>query len=297
MKNLALALLILACVTPLAFAHRDGGIGVPKPYCEWNTGDYLVHDYGPPSSGHLVALGSDGNTEDCNPHGYPARAHGYPDPFWNDGIPADVDRHFEFGLGGAWLPADETRAIPCGWDLADHAPMPVVSVSDFGSIATASVAFWVAVDAFSVVAPPPGGPDCGDGDLDLLIACVNSCQPNFLPGLDGSYVVLVQGTYGHIYASVDVGAEVLCQDGQHVHALPAFSAVEDTIHPYCTRLVVVNDGPGALTVTFRIGDRLQPAVVPPVPGQLQGIPMPAGADSFEVATAAPEASVTWQQGR
>lgn len=180
MKTTRLSILCLAlAAVPLAFAH-PGGLGAAKPWCE-SAADRSVHDYGAPSTGFLVFLGSDGSIPPCP----------QADGTW--------DAHFEFAAGGAWLAACGSACGDTGLGLgseacfgapADHAPRTPIRVVDAALTAAGQpVRFWVYVET---------GTDCGDFEADVGVACVDVCTPPWPPGPDGVYTIYVEGTTGHV---------------------------------------------------------------------------------------------------
>ena len=182
----ALHILLLLAVTlavPFTGAHPMG-VGLPKTVCE-SPRDMPQHEYGPPATGLVIALGQDGAVPPC-----PAW-----DPTW--------DGHLEFAAGGAWLLACDFScgagygdgALTCWGAWSDHAPSPTVTVDDAALLV---VGFEVWADRISLF---PQVPECGDFEADAHVVCVNACQIPFGPGLDGSYAIYVQGTTGHVFSS------------------------------------------------------------------------------------------------
>ena len=174
-----LLLVALFAGAPLSGAHPDG-VGGPKPSCEAALDDLSVHEYGAPSTGFLLLLEGDFSVPPCD----------HDDGSW--------DGHYEFAHGGARLLASEPGAAACFGTYADHVPGGIIRVEDAVlAMAGADVVFSVYADTQNND-PFPREPDCGDFESDYGVDCVNQCAPGFPPGLDGSYVVYVQGTTGHV---------------------------------------------------------------------------------------------------
>ena len=212
--RLSVALLALALLgIPLAHGHYGltGDGGVAKDYCEEFFVETYVHDYAT-GTGFLVSPGGDGAIPPC--------AVG--DGTW--------DGHYEFAYGGAQL-----QAYPsvCTEAYADHSPGSTIFVRDSVlSPLGSDVAFSVYADYLNNN-PIQEGPNCGDGETDYGVDCVNHCAPAFPPGLDGAYTVYVSGFYGHIYTEeyrdggLSVGAVALAKsavamatDHNHAHYCP-----------------------------------------------------------------------------
>lgn len=212
-KTHLLLLAVTLAALPLVAAHADGGIaGTPKLYCENNAGDQLVHDYATGANDDIrfqeggsrrpqVVVGGDGSVAISAP----ARALGPQDGSWEDCAYFDehevTDLHYEFAWGGAILVAEASR---CHDLWIDHPAFPIVSVWD--SVITAnggSVRFVVHMDIMNnVPSADPNEPNCGDGLLDAnWPACTDSCYVGWPPGLDGTYVVIVDGVAGHVWTN------------------------------------------------------------------------------------------------
>ena len=179
MRTLHLLLVVTTVLLPHpTLAHEPNMGGAPKDECETGFAT-VMHEYGPPSTGFLIFLGMDGSVPPC-PYG---------DGTW--------DGHPEFAFGGAFIQA---AASACTEAYADHAPGGTIGVYDAGlSSIGADVAFGVYSDTLNNN-PIQEEPNCGDFESDYGVDCVNSCDPAFPPGLDGSYQVYVSGTTGHVYA-------------------------------------------------------------------------------------------------
>jgi hypothetical protein len=216
MKLLVTTALALA-IAPLAFAHDPAG--TPKNYCE-PLGEWNVHDYGAPATGALIFGHEDGNLGgDCSGNTVlnPGGPCVYEDPNSPIGSGlglcdseidpplADWDFHSEFAFGGAWILVDSGNGEP-SWDPGvgagtlycygaegHHAAFGPVSVTDF--VLGAGATFSVYADTEDITM---AGDGCGDFEEDNGTDCVGSCTLTFPPGLDGSYVVYVQGTSGHV---------------------------------------------------------------------------------------------------
>lgn len=179
--------LLLVALAAAPFADGHGSGGEPKTYCEWSVGDVNVHDYGRGDGFSLAAVASGDS----------------------DGCLGDAT-HFEYADGGALLVA---AAVPeCGWPTADHLAFPTVYVSDV--VPDVDVRFWVYADTVdNLPSVDPDAPECGDLEADVGVACVNACAVPLPPGLDGTYVVFVEGVRGHVwtgsYVEGDPGADVL----------------------------------------------------------------------------------------
>lgn len=178
----------LLLLPSLAFAHVGPGVaGTPKPYCEARVGDMDTHDYAPPALEKVVGAPLDGNAEDCDGDG---------------GL--DSDGHLDFAVGGAFLLACDARcgdgsgdgARACYGMDADHRTAPLVRVVD--EALGEGALFTVSADLVDLAAPMPGVPRCGDFEADATQRCLGACVVPFRPGLDGAYVVYVQGTAGHV---------------------------------------------------------------------------------------------------
>ena len=168
-------------LSPPALAHLDPYMGAPKSQCEGSS-DTSIHDYGDGGGGFVVFMISDNSIPPC-PYG---------DTTW--------DGHYEYGIGGGALLADDFGAQLCWFAYADHVPGAVITVFDTSlGLLGGDVAFSVYADTQNNL-PVSGEFNCGDGLSDYGIDCVNSCAPGFPPGLDGSYQVYVSGTNGHIFA-------------------------------------------------------------------------------------------------
>ena len=186
-KAYILTLAAVLAAVPLALAHDDTMLGLPKTHCEEPFDDTNVHEYGAPSTGFVIFLGLDASVPPC-PFG---------DGTW--------DGHYEYAHGGGWLQA---AASVCTEAYADHTPGGIIGVYDAVLTALGSdVAFSVYSDNLNNN-PVPSDPNCGDFESDYGVDCVNLCAPGFPPGLDGSYQVYVSGTTGHIYFN-GVGDDLL----------------------------------------------------------------------------------------
>lgn len=184
-----LPLALLLATLPATDAHRGSDLpnGTPKPYCEWFWDDKMAHDYASPATGVLLGPPLDGNAEDCD----------------GDGLPGDMDGHYEWAVGGAWLVARPDATL-CGWPWPDHPEFPDVWIRD--TVLTFQlgqpVVFHVYADTLNnLPAHDPGAPDCGDLESDHGVTCVDLCTVPFPAGLDGTYQVYVEGTMGHVGAT------------------------------------------------------------------------------------------------
>ena len=217
-RNHLLGLLLALVLLPAAYAHTDGSAGGSKLYCEDLAGDWHTHDYFS-GTGFTLSPASDASVPPC----------AY-DPTW--------DGHYEFAYGGAYLLACEAFCVsPDGlvgagasqcWDTyADHEQFPRVYVNDLQLSAIGlDVAFTIAVDWWNNVPPvDPTHPECGDLETDIAVDCVNDCQVPFPPGLDGAYLVYVQGTQGH----VSTGARA---PDTLIPAAPLSGKVSEHAHPH-----------------------------------------------------------------
>jgi hypothetical protein len=74
------------------------------------------------------------------------------------------------------------------------------------------VVFGVYADYGPRAVPTTGDPfgGCGDFELDYGIQCVNVCTPQFEPGVDGAYYVMIPSGTGHIHTG---GSVPECTDG------------------------------------------------------------------------------------
>lgn len=201
-----IALLAVLAAAPLTLAHSPAGM--PKTFCETLL-DRMEHDFAVGRRDLLVFAGTDGNLADCN----------------NDNVPNDFDGHQEWGNGGGWLLASENLNTPeqdgatnCFGAAAHHPLFPTVTVSDTQNV---PLAFQVGIDwpmGTNGDHDPSTPYACGDGLVDpcewnnpaeidnqtceandRLISAVGSVTlTGFLPGQDGSYIIFVDGSAGHI---------------------------------------------------------------------------------------------------
>jgi hypothetical protein len=236
---LTLLLVFLLAAAPIGLAHTDqGGPGTPDTSCQ-SPSEWQVHDYAPPAQFDALLGIRDGNLEECGTtYGFSRGAQecremedrfgfGPGNLLWemscNTDEPADYDGDFEFALGGALLAVDNGDgqtfgSLVCYGTLGHHGS--VITVVDK---VLNPVAFSVGADA-SLVPPPPGEPDCGDGTIspcgsspgptcnpnDHLLSCPiqrnGTCTVDFGPGADGAYYVFVgraarPGLGGHVFTT------------------------------------------------------------------------------------------------
>lgn len=221
MRQYAPLLALLAL--PLAVAHDDLlGPGTPDLSCQ-TPAEWRVHDYAPPAQADTLAAVDDGNIEECGTtFGFTTGAQecreledrynlGPGDAVWelvcNTDRPLDFDGDFEFAVGGALLSVESgdgatSGSLVCYGALGHHPAGGPVRVQDN---LVNPVAFSVGADA-SLLPPPPGMPDCGDGTIvpcpgfgcnpdDHLHSCPiqnnGVCNVPFGPGADGAYYVFV----------------------------------------------------------------------------------------------------------
>jgi hypothetical protein len=218
-KTYLFAIVAALVAAPLALAHDPAG--TPKNYCEVGSAEWSVHDYGPVASGSLIYGNEDGNLGgDCsgntsvepgvlcvgadlsalNP-GDPATAVDVLNSIFLgfcgseiDPPVADWDEHNEFAFGGAWMLVNDDLTQVCFGAEGHHPEFGPYSV--FDNVLMDGATFTVASDTVALV---PG--DCGDFESDDSSDCVGSCTVTFPSGLDGAYVVYVQGTAGHAFSS------------------------------------------------------------------------------------------------
>jgi hypothetical protein len=210
------SLVAVLLATPMVTAHDPAG--TPKNYCEPQA-EWLVHDYGAPASGGLVLGNEDGNLAgDCDPGFTPPQPYvdvDPADPLASDAgytgfnpPAADWDGHGEYALGGAWLlvetgngepSADPAVGAGTAWCFGAEGHHP--SFGPFGVedvILGSGVSFSVASDTQDLTGTGEG---CGDFENDESADGVGYLDSvTFPPGLDGAYVVHVQGTAGHVQA-------------------------------------------------------------------------------------------------
>lgn len=157
MNKTLLAILAVALI-PTALAHIP--TGTPNPLCD---PDQNPHDYVGFSEVSVAGYGAgfvtvqDGNVEDCD----------------GDSVPADADGDFEFGYGGAFLPADHHWGDVCVDDVV-----------------LGAVQFIVGADAN------------GDGILAAgeVSGPASGCLTLGAAGLDGGWwvFILAPATAGHV---------------------------------------------------------------------------------------------------
>jgi hypothetical protein len=221
-----LFLLALALAVPLAFAHPEAG--TPNPHCEQyypESSDYWrIHDYGlvPYANGIGTHEGDLEPSQRTYALSYEADAR-HVGPILEGYVEADViflgppadgslncvgfdsyDGHSEYAVGGAWLldgSYGQIDSLECYGEYGHHEspvfePITVedVVISELG----VPVRFLVGADTVNALPVEPYEPDCGDFELDVIARCEGSCTVGFLPGLDGAYVVFVDGTMGHV---------------------------------------------------------------------------------------------------
>jgi hypothetical protein len=218
MRTYLIAIAVALAMAPLAYAHKDAG--TPKNYCE-PQGEWLTHDYGPVGTQALIYGNEDGNllgncdgVTTLNP-GTPCAGLENPDDplsFYvglcdsDFNLPvADWDGHNEFAFGGAWILVSSGDGTPSGDPTlgagtaycfgaeGHHAKYGPFLVEDIAL--ETGVLFSVASDTVDITESPSG---CGDFESDNSSDCIDTCKVTFLPGLDGAYVVYVQGAAGHV---------------------------------------------------------------------------------------------------
>jgi hypothetical protein len=226
MRRILTMLMFMAFATaPLVMAHDPAG--TPKNYCEVGSAEWSVHDYAPVASGVLIYGNEDGNLGgDCDNSGLGFEPGtpcvGFEDPadpltFFVglcdsqlDLPAADWDGHNEFAFGGAWLLVNSgdgtynaagSGTIYCFGAEGHHSEFGPVSVVD--AVLGAGATFTVAADSVDTVGSvdPSQASGCGDFESDNSVDCVGTCtwtEITFPAGLDGAYVVYVQGTMGHV---------------------------------------------------------------------------------------------------
>jgi hypothetical protein len=116
---------------------------------------------------------------------------------------ADWDGHDEFALGGAVLlvetgsgeadPTAGSGSLYCYGGIGHHPAFGPFTVTDV--VLGAGATFTVTSDRIDLLGLGDG---CGDFKSDDSSDCVGTCAVTFGPGLDGAYVVYVQGTSGHV---------------------------------------------------------------------------------------------------
>lgn len=189
----ALLFALTLALTPLALAHPGGLPGAPKPWCEATAADRNVHEYAARTDGRMVPFAFDSAVGDCD----------------GNGIPEDEgDGHLEFAFAGSFLLVADPGAQDCWLDVADHPQHPLVTVTDD---VLASVRFTVHADTLdNIPRINPSEPYCGDGDVDRVQTCTDSCAIAIPPGMDGSYAILIDGVSGHVTTAVGT---IACSDG------------------------------------------------------------------------------------
>jgi hypothetical protein len=218
-KSFLMAIVAALVAAPLALAHDPAG--TPKNYCEVGSAEWAVHDYAPVASGSLIYGNEDGNLGgDCvsGPLGTPCAGFDDPaDPLtfyvgvcdFNPPV-ADWDEHNEFAFGGAWILVNSgtgefnaagSGTLYCFGAEGHHAEFGPVDVVD--TVLGAGATFTVAADNVDLVgsADPSQASGCGDFESDNGVDCIGTCTPTeitFPAGLDGAYVVYVQGSLGHV---------------------------------------------------------------------------------------------------
>lgn len=189
-KRFLFSIVVALVVAPFAVAHEPRG--TPKNYCEpgWETS---VHEYGPPATGVLIYGDEDGNLlADCS----------------GMGIVGDWDGHTEFALGGARILAG-WEALDCYGAEPHHDAYGPFTVDDL--LLGYGATFTVASDTVDLLGGSAG--PCGDFEEDMSTDCVGTCTVTFPPGLDGAYLIYVQGTQGHVIASGGGGAGSVARGG------------------------------------------------------------------------------------
>jgi hypothetical protein len=199
---------LLALLAPQA--HSDPGLGAPKTFCE-NDDDKLHHGYlaatthqGGPASPEVVQGHTDGSALAQD------RQHNY----WCQWTDTGFDDHEEFALGGAVLAGGISgRSENCLGVAGHHFFLwwPTIHVHD--AVLGEGVEFWVLADwapegadvAFpcgdGIVEPCTGEPGEVCNPRDDAVNAIGSAVPLFNAGADGSYVVLVEGTSGHVWTT------------------------------------------------------------------------------------------------
>lgn len=159
-----------------------------KLYCE-PVEEWRVHRYASPATGIVVHGLADANMDDCDA----------------DGMPADHDGHSEFAFGGAWLlvgsgtgepSADPTAGagtLYCYGEEGHHANFLTARATD--AVLGAGATLTIAADNVDVSGTGDG---CGDWESDASTTGIGSVTATFPHGLDGAYVVFVEGSRGEI---------------------------------------------------------------------------------------------------
>lgn len=274
MKSFWLILVVLAIASPLG-----SGILVespaPRVHCEGDSG----------RRHHPYVVGAapdpwpvDGSIFRC----------AYGDGSW--------DGHYEFGVGGAWLMAEEGDGVTGGslacWGApADHpaARWSGIFVDERGAPFSF---FRVHVDAVNNgPAPAPGEPDCGDGESDASALCLAYCQPPFWAGLDGAYVVTPEGTHGVV--SSELAVHWACDDAP-AEGTFQLDPAESTgpLASGCRGVRVANDGPGEVLVQSGLpGDGL--VLCEPIPpGTTRTCVFHHSPGSFQLVATTPDAGAS-----
>ena len=188
-KTCLIAFAVALAVAPLAYGHSPDG--TPKAFCE-GSGDLLLHEYGPPATGVLLAFFIDG----ANRTGTAADC----------GLPNGGDGHAEYALGGAWILVNTGLGVPsadptvgagalyCFGAEGHHGNFVTVNALDASPLG-AGVEVTVAADTVDLTGVGEG---CGDFESDESATGFGTVTANFPHGLDGTYQVYVTGTQGHI---------------------------------------------------------------------------------------------------
>ena len=202
--NVSLPSVLVLLLLPLALAHQPAG--TPKNYCEplneWNTHDYAAGF----ASASVRAPNVDGNVMgDCDGSGFGVNPNG---PSLTYGM-ADFDGHHEWSVGWGRILVESGSGLPSGSPNVPSGTLFCYGLpghhSNFGPVTVddvvlgAGATFYVMADTVDVVGTGNG---CGDGQITLeaepVTMCINTCTVTFPAGLDGSYMVVVTGTAGHI---------------------------------------------------------------------------------------------------
>lgn len=202
----ALTLSAALAAFPYVLAH-DGGLGLPKAYCEWD--DTRIHEYSVGLVAGQAGWQSDYYVRDFTlgesvDHSDADAARRTIEDL-QDGASTFCrtdeshvgDGHYEFAVGGAVLLVD-SLSERCWGTYADHTRDNPIRVVDASGTSTA---FRIGVDHLDNAAPLSAGETyCGDMETDRYVDCVDSCDPMLLPAsLDGSIQVYVFGTTGHVH--------------------------------------------------------------------------------------------------
>lgn len=186
MNAYVLALLTLGLAVPGTLAHDP--MGTPKLHCE-AASEWIVHDYGPGIRASPY-LGMDSNVNDCG------------------GGLFDSDGHREYGIGGALIAVNSGIGEPssdpqlgagseyCAGVAGHHGTYGPAVVVD--ALFEEGASFIIAADTVDSFG---WGEGCGDGETDVSTPFVGTdcpCYVRFPPGLDGTYVVFVEGGRGHV---------------------------------------------------------------------------------------------------